>query len=230
MPKLPKPDKGPKPQLTGFPAAVLDFYEDLENDNTKVFWDAHKAFYDSAIRAPMVALTQALAAEFGPAKVFRPYRDVRFSRDKAPYKTSQGAFVGVAPQTGYYVQVSAAGLRTAGGFYRASSAGLALVRAAIDGPDGGELQRITAGLRRAGWEIGGETLKTAPRGYRPDHPRIELLRHRSLTAGRTYGFDPDLYGDGLVDLLRSDWRLLRPLVQWLAARLAGTGEPAGWRS
>ena len=95
----------------GFPEAALDFYEDLENDNTKSFWQANKAVYDEAVAAPMKALTAELEDEFGPAKVFRPYRDVRFAKDKTPYKTHQGAYVATGPSTGYYVQVGAAGVR-----------------------------------------------------------------------------------------------------------------------
>jgi biotin carboxyl carrier protein len=92
--------------FTGFPVAALDFYDDLEVDNTKSFWEAHKQTYRDQVRAPMVALTDALAEEFGDAKVFRPYRDVRFAKDKTPYKTHQGAFVGVAPATGWYVEIA----------------------------------------------------------------------------------------------------------------------------
>ena len=99
----------------GFPSAALDFYDDLEMDNTKSFWEAHKAVYAEAVKAPMVALTEALAPEFGTAKIFRPYRDVRFAKDKTPYKTHQGAYVAVAPATGWYVEVSAPGVRVGDG-------------------------------------------------------------------------------------------------------------------
>src|SRR5689334_23138077 len=94
----------------GFPAAALDFYDDLEVDNTKSFWQEHKSVYDECVAAPMKALTAALADEFGEAKIFRPYRDVRFAKDKSPYKTHQGAYVATGPSTGYYVQISAAGV------------------------------------------------------------------------------------------------------------------------
>ena len=97
--------------FTGFPVAALDFYDDLEVDNTKSFWEKHKEVYAEAVKAPMTALCAALAPEFAPdgqsAKVFRPYRDVRFAKDKTPYKTHQGAFVAVGPATGYYVELSA---------------------------------------------------------------------------------------------------------------------------
>ncbi len=94
--------------FTGIPVAALDFYEDLEADNSKTWWAAHKETYDEVVRRPMASLTAALEDEFGAAKLFRPYRDVRFSKDKIPYKTHQGAFVGLAESCGYYVQIDAA--------------------------------------------------------------------------------------------------------------------------
>ena len=202
----------------GFPAAALDFYDDLEVDNTKSFWEAHKAVYDESVKAPMVALTSALEPEFGSAKVFRPYRDVRFAKDKTPYKDHQGAFVAAGPATGWYVELSARGIRTGAGFYEASSGRLAAYREAVaHDKTGPALKRILAKLEKAGWTIGGDRLKTAPRGYDADHPRIELLRHRSLTVGRNIGFEPVVHTAALLDVVRDDWRALKPLVDWVAA-------------
>lgn len=201
--------------FSGFPVAALDFYDDLEQDNTKTFWEKHKHVYQESVLEPMKALTGALAEEFGAAKIFRPYRDVRFARDKTPYKTAQGAFVGVAPETGFYVQISAAGVRTGAGSYHLEPARLAHFRAdvahEIHGP---RLEQILAGLD--GYEIGGDTLKTTPRGYDKEHPRIELLRHRSLTAGRLIGFEPVIHTAELLEVVRADWRTLAPLVDWLS--------------
>jgi uncharacterized protein (TIGR02453 family) len=202
--------------FTGFPVAALDFYDDLELDNTKSFWAAHKDVYESAVRAPMTALVTALEDEFGKAKVFRPYRDVRFAKDKTPYKTHQGAFVAAGPSTGWYVEVAAPGVRVGVGFYEASSARLASIRDAIaDDRTGRELEGIIAGLTAAGWTLGGDTLKTSPRGYDADHPRIALLRHRSMTLGRSYGFEPVVHSPELVDRVREDWRAARPFVAWV---------------
>ncbi|TAL12327.1 MAG: DUF2461 family protein, partial [Frankiales bacterium] len=75
----------------GFPEEALVFYEGLEADNTKAYWTDHKALYDRTVKAPMEALLAQLEPEFGPATFFRPYRDVRFSKDKTPYKTHAGA-------------------------------------------------------------------------------------------------------------------------------------------
>lgn len=206
--------------FTGFPEAALDFYDDLEIDNTKSFWEAHKPQYLESVREPMVALTDELEPTFGPAKIFRPFRDVRFAKDKTPYKTHQGAFVGAGPACGWYLEIAARGFRTGAGFYDASSADLAHVRAAIvDESKGVALQRILATLQKKGFEVGGDRLKTAPRGFDAGHPRIDLLRHRSLTVTRDYGFEPVIHTPELVDAVRADWNAVRPLVEWLCLRL-----------
>jgi uncharacterized protein (TIGR02453 family) len=204
--------------FTGFPVAALDFYDDLEMDNSKSFWEAHRAVYKDAVEAPMKALTAALEPEFGPAKVFRPYRDVRFAKDKTPYKTHQGAFVASGPSTGWYVEISARGTRVGAGFYDASGPHLAAVREAMaEERTGRALERLLGKLERAGFEVGGEQLKTSPRGYDADHPRIHLLRHKQLFVGRSYGFEADAIDAGLLDRVRADWQALRPLVSWLRA-------------
>ena len=169
----------------------------------------------------MVALVSALAPEFAldrqSYKVFRPYRDVRFAKDKTPYKTNQGAYVAVAPATGWYVEISARGVRTGGGCYDMSGPRLAAYRDAVaDDKTGAQLTRITNKLTKAGWELGGEQLKTAPRGYDAEHRRIDLLRHKSLHAGKSYAFEPVIHTADLLDEVRADWKSLRPLIEWLA--------------
>jgi uncharacterized protein (TIGR02453 family) len=200
----------------GFPVAALDFYDDLELDNTKSFWEAHRQVYETAVKAPMTALVAALEPEFGAAKVFRPYRDVRFAKDKTPYKTHQGAYVASGPATGWYVQVGAPGVRVGVGFYDASPPQLAALREAFaHDRHGPQAQAIIDALVADGWELGGDRLKTTPRGYPADHPRIELLRHRSLTLGRSYGFEPVVHTPELLDQVREDWRAGRPFVEWV---------------
>jgi uncharacterized protein (TIGR02453 family) len=202
--------------FTGFPAAALDFYDDLEMDNTKSFWTAHKHVYEESVRVPMADLMAELEEEFGTAKLFRPYRDVRFAKDKTPYKTHQGAYVAVAPATGWYVQVSAPGVRVDAGFYDATADRLARLRTAIDDDRRGrQLEKLLAKLEKAGWSIGGDKLKTSPRGYDADHPRIDLLRHKSLTVGKNYGFAPVIHTAALVTQIRTDWQATTPLITWL---------------
>jgi uncharacterized protein (TIGR02453 family) len=202
--------------FSGFPSQALDFYDDLEVDNTRTFWEKHKGTYEYSVKRPMVALCAALAEEFGDAKVFRPFRDIRFAKDKTPYKTAQGAFVEVGPATGWYVEVSARGVRTGAGFYDASGPRIAHIREAIDDDRrGNDLAAMIKKLEANGWVIGGHVLKTAPRGYDLSHPRINLLRHKSLTIGHDYGFEPIIHTPELLEAVRDDWRTLRPFVEWV---------------
>ncbi|WP_228265847.1 DUF2461 domain-containing protein [Microlunatus elymi] len=209
--------------FAGFTTEALDFYDDLEVDNSKAFWDAHKQVYQDHVRGPMEALLAGLEREFGPAKIFRPYRDVRFAKDKTPYKTHQGAFVATAEATGWYVELSARGVMVAGGFYHAGPDALARFRRAVaDDVRGPELERLLAKLSRSHWETGGDRLKTAPRGFDLDHPRIELLRHRSLTVHKSYGFEPIIHSAELATKIKRDWRQVRPLVEWVSGQVSGT--------
>lgn len=204
-------------RFTGIPEAALDFYDDLEAENTRSFWTRHKGVYDTQVRAPMSALAAALEPEFGTAKTFRPYRDVRFAKDKTPYKTHQGVFVPRGPATGWYVEVAAPGVRVGVGFYEASSERLARIRDAIvDDRRGKQLENILDDLQDRGWTLGGDRLKTSPRGYDADHPRIELLRHRSMTLAKSYGFAPIIHTPELLAKVRNDWRAAGPFVEWVA--------------
>jgi uncharacterized protein (TIGR02453 family) len=198
--------------------AALDFYEDLGNNNTKAFWDEHKAVYKESVEAPMKALVAALEPEFGKAKIFRPNRDVRFSKDKSPYKDHMGAYVASANSpAGWYVQVSASGVMVGGGFYEAMPPQLAVVRAAIaDDATGAALEAMIDRYRAEGWDINSEGLKTVPRGYAKDHPRIELLRLKWIGIGRDYRHE-GIDTPELLDRIRADWEGVRPLVRWFDA-------------
>lgn len=208
--------------FAGFPLAGLDFYEDLEADNSKAFWTAHKKIYDESVLAPMKSLVADLEPDFGTAKIFRPYRDVRFAKDKSPYKTAQGAVVRAGAGVGWYVQINAAGLYVGGGFYQGSPDQLAQLRATIDDEvRGPELAAILAKLADAGFTIGGEKLKTKPKGYDADHPRIDLLRHKSITCGREFGAPAWLDTPRTAKEVRAAWETMRPLVEWLAAVVGG---------
>ena len=167
-------------------------------------------------------MTADLEADFGPAKIFRPYRDVRFSKDKTPYKTAQGAVVRTAAGAGYYLQIAAPGLYVGGGFYNGSPEQVARFRETVaDDVRGPELQAILAKLTKAGFTIGGEQLKTKPKGYDADHPRIDLLRHKSLTAGKEFGAPKWLSTKRAATEVRKAWESIRPLNDWLAAVVGG---------
>jgi uncharacterized protein (TIGR02453 family) len=199
--------------FTGIPIAALDFYEDLEADNTKAFWTAHKHVYDEHVKAPIEALSEALEPEFGTPKFFRPYRDVRFAKDKTPYKTHQGVWF---EETARYLHVSAAGLFVAGGYWDTSSAQVERLRRAVaDDVSGPALQRAVAAVTRAKFELGGQQLTRVPHGYAKDHPRAEMLRYKSLTAHREVGCPPWLATKGAKAQITKQLRALAPLVTWL---------------
>ena len=199
--------------FTGIPLAALDFYEDLEADNSKAFWTAHKQVYEESVRAPLQALAEALANDFGTAKYFRPYRDVRFSKDKTPYKTHQGLWFG---ETSVYLHVSAAGLFLAAGYWETSSSQVDRLRRAVaDDVAGPALERALAGVRRKGGEIGGARLTRVPAGYPNDHPRAELLRYKTLTAHRDLGAPGWLTTPGARTEIAKAWRGMAPVVAWL---------------
>lgn len=202
-------------RFSGFPVEAFDFYEGLAADNSRAYWTDHKPTYETAVREPMTALLAELGDEFGPPTVFRPYRDVRFSKDKRPYKEHQGGFVGAEDAIGWYVEVSAAGLLVAGGWYAPQGRQVARFRDSVDSAAGSELERLVAAVRAAGLDVGGDRLKTRPRGTDPDHPRIDLLRHRSLTCSRRLGAPGWVSTRTALRRVRDDWRRMAPLVEWL---------------
>src|ERR671923_2804284 len=112
----------------GWPAEAIEFYEGLEADNSRTYWQEHKAVYEEVVRGPMDQLLTELAPEFGEGRIFRPYRDVRFSKDKSPYKTAIGATAGTAG----YVHVDARGLAAGSGMWEMAPDQLERYRAAVD--------------------------------------------------------------------------------------------------
>jgi uncharacterized protein (TIGR02453 family) len=218
-------------RFRGWSDAALDFYRELEVENTRTFWAAHKAIYDAEVRAPFDALNDLVADEFGPLKVFRPHRDVRFSKDKTPYKTRCYAVTEGDGGEAYYVEISATGLVAASGYWMMARDQLARYRAAVDDDEAGpSLEQTIAALRRGRLTIEGHGLKTAPRGYPRDHPRIELLRHTSVAALRS--FDPAawLHTSGAAKRITDTWRAAAPMNSWLAEHVGPSSEapPDRW--
>jgi uncharacterized protein (TIGR02453 family) len=199
--------------FTGWTDAALDFFEGLEIDNSRAYWQAHKNVYDEQVRAPMEALLAELSKEFGQGKVFRPHRDIRFSADKTPYKTQAGASL-----AGHgYVQVSADGLAAASGRYVFATDQLARYRRAVDVDLPGEaLAKIVDDARAAGLTItAASSLSTAPRGYPKDHPRIELLRMKGLVTWKQWPVEPWLATARAKGKVVKVLRASVPLVEWL---------------
>ena len=204
----------------GWPAEAVDFFRDLEADNSKSFWQAHKDIYENSVRAPMDELLAELAPEFGPGRVFRPYRDVRFSPDKTPYKTNIAATVG---EMGY-VQLSTEGLTAGAGLVHLAPDQLERYRKAVDDDrTGAALEAAVAAARKAGHECDAyEALKTAPRGYPKDHPRVDLLRGKGLVMWHRWPVAPWLHTAKAKDRIAAVLRDAEPMTTWLAEHFGQT--------
>jgi uncharacterized protein (TIGR02453 family) len=199
--------------FSGWSAEAAAFFTGLQADNTKAYWGAHKPFYEAAVREPMAELLSELSGEFGPGRISRPYRDVRFRADKSPYKTEIYATL----DRGGYVNFSADGLTAAVGYFMMSAAQLERYRQAVDAePGGAQLTEVVRRLRAEGLEIGGgQALKGAPRGYPKDHPRIELLRYKGLICWRHWPVAPWLHTAKAKDQVAGFLRVAAPLQHWL---------------
>ena len=200
---------------------ALDFYEGLESDNTKTYWTAHKAIYDECVRAPLVALCEVLEPEFGDVHLFRPYNDLRFAKGRSPYKEQQGAVVGE-----HYLHVSAAGLFAASGYHQMAADQVERYRQGVDDKrTGGKLARVVGEIRSQGYTVGGDALKTQPRGYPADHPRIELLRYKGLAAWIEFGSPAWLHTAEAAERVAQAWRDIAPLSRWLDANVGSSTMP-----
>jgi uncharacterized protein (TIGR02453 family) len=203
-------------RFNGFPPSAFEFYERLEADNTRAFWHANKAAFDNDVKAPMAALLEELGG-YGPFHVFRPHRDVRFSKDKTPYKDHIGAYGESQGGAGFYVQLSHHGMFAGAGYYQMASDQLERYRAALDSDAlGSEIDAATAALAAQGFQIGAiSELKTAPRGYPRDHPRIELLRRKGLVATRQWPVSKWMHTKAVVGRVRDAWLAAAEMNAWL---------------
>jgi uncharacterized protein (TIGR02453 family) len=212
----------------GWPAEAIEFFEGLSADNSKSFWQANSAVYERSVKRPMEELLAEIEPEFGQARIFRPYRDVRFSKDKSPYKTNIAAMVGKE----WYVSVSAEGLGVGGGMHTMEPGQLDRYRrAVVDDHSGEELLAIVAAVAAAGYEVvPSAPLKKAPKGFPKDHPRVELLRARGIIVWKTWPPAPWL-GTAKAKARTADvLRACVPLNEWLAKYVGestAAARPAG---
>jgi uncharacterized protein (TIGR02453 family) len=210
----------------GWSDAALEFYRDLELQNDRSFWLAHKPVYDTEVRAPFEALGELVAEEFGPLRVFRPNRDVRFSKDKAPYKTRCYAVTEGEGGQAYYVEISAQGLVAATGFWMMAGDQLTRYRQAVDDDRAGAaLEGIVAQIEGQGLTLEGPGLKTAPRGYARDHRRVDLLRRKSVAAIRRFPPAGWLGTPSAATRIVDVWRAGGDMNAWLAAHVGPSTEP-----
>ncbi|MEO6651113.1 MAG: DUF2461 domain-containing protein [Ilumatobacteraceae bacterium] len=216
--------------FTGIPVEAIEFYERLEADNSKSFWDANRTTYRDVVKATAEELCAELA-EYGPFYLFRPHNDRRFHKNKPPYKTHQGAYGESEGGAGHYFHLSAAGLMCGTGYYSMAKDQLDRFRRAVDADSTGEeIAEIVVGLRSKRFEISAiDELKSAPRGYPKDHPRIELIRRKGLMASKDFGAPAWLHSKRAATRLRDTWEESREMNGWLDAHVGpSTLEPEGF--
>jgi len=204
----------------GWSNEAVEFFEGLEMDNSRDYWHAHKAVYDEKVRRPMEELLEELAKEFGEGKIFRPNRDVRFSLDKSPYKTN---IAGTLAKGGY-VSFSADGLGVGSGMYMPMPDQLERLRKAIaDDKSGRALEKLVAKVRGDGIDVSAhDELKTAPKGYPKDHPRIELLRMKGLITWKQWPVAGWLRTAKAKDRVVEVLHAAKPINAWLDKHVGPT--------
>ena len=236
----------PLSAFSGFTPAAQRFFRDLARNNDKAWFESHRSAYERALREPMKALIQAIdgrLARLAPEitgdprrSLFRIHRDIRFSKDKSPYKTNAGCWFfhraagrGVGQEgdgggAGFYFHLDATQVFVAGGLWMPARPALNRVRAAIAADPEALAAIVEApGFRRRFGPFHAEArLTRVPRGYPPDHPAADLLRYQSFTAGRQLAAG-EIRSGALVDHLARDFERLLPLVRWLNQAL---GYPA----
>jgi uncharacterized protein (TIGR02453 family) len=195
---------------------VFDWFEGLERDNSKAYFTATRERYETEVRGGLEAMLDELSEAFdGEARVFRQQRDLRFTPDKSPYKTRTYGIVQTA-HAGLYAQLSVRGLYAGTGYYQMARDQLERYRTAVaDDRTGTELAEAVAAVERAGLDVEGWSLRTAPRGYPRDHPRIELLRRKALIAGRARPGEGGITREDALDHVAGAWRAAAPLNAWL---------------
>jgi uncharacterized protein (TIGR02453 family) len=219
-------------QVGSFSTKATAFFAGLERDNSKDYWTANKAVFEKEVREPMADLLDSLPERWQPFKAFRMNRDIRFSPDKSPYKTQHGAAHEI-DGTVYYVHFDARGLMAACGAHMMAPDQLDRYRQAVaSDATGRALQDMLQELSQLGFEVGhgmGEPLKTAPRGYPKDHPRVDLLRQKVVSAHRR------LTGGSLRDaaavrqFVVDSFDACEPMNDWIRSNIGPTRTESGRR-
>jgi uncharacterized protein (TIGR02453 family) len=202
------------PAFRGFPPEALEFLRDLEANNDRDWFKANRARYDEHVVGPVRALGEDLA-DLGRPHLFRPWNDTRF-HPRPPIKEQVGLAVGHEGAGGYYVELSLDGFLVAAGMYQLAPDQVDRLRRAIDaGRTAAGLTRALKRARAAGLELGEPALARAPRGYAADHPRVDLLRRRSLTVHRRHDLGAWLHKPRAGKVIREELEAAAPLVRWL---------------
>ena len=197
-------------EFTGFTRDAFSFWKGLERHNNRDWFQAHREQYEQTVRRPMQLLIDELAPLYGPGRLSRINKDMRFAKEK-PYKNYLATGLG-----GSYISFSKDGLWVGTGMYKPEPAALRQLREAIaDDTSGRELTRLIASLGRKGFEVDTHArLDKPPRGYDATHPRVELLRMKDIYVGKSFGVE-DVSSANLVRGVARAMAELEPFRKWL---------------
>jgi uncharacterized protein (TIGR02453 family) len=202
------------PAFRGFPVEALDFLRELEANNDRDWFKANRARYEESLVGPVTALGEDLS-DLGRPHLFRPWNDTRF-RPGPPIKEHVGLAVGHEGAGGFYVELSLDGLLVAAGLHNPAPDQVDRLRRGIDsGRTAAGLSRALAGAQAGGLILNDPDLTRAPRGFAPDHPRVDLLRRRRLTVYRRHPLAAWMHGAGAGKRIRQELDAAAPLVAWL---------------
>lgn len=206
--------------FAGFAPEACFFFAELARNNEKAWWEANRHRHRDGIAGPMQALMDEAQARFGgEVKLFRPNRDVRFSKDKSPYAVHQRAALhGIGPMA-LYAAVDAEGFHAGGGVFEFVPERLALYRSVVAAEGGEAFAAAVAAAAAAGAVLSGDSLAKVPKGFPPDHPRGDLLRMKNLILlGR---LPPERVGE--AEAVRAHafalWEAVKPVADWLLAAM-----------
>ena len=212
--------------MTCFSTDSTAFLQDLAKNNDREWFAANKARYEQYLKKPAAAFAQEMAGKLEALtgtphkpKVFRIYRDVRFSKDKTPYNTHLR--ISFAPEgeaktpPGWFFGIEQDHVVVGTGVFGYEKAELERFRDRIAGSDGAALEKILGKLKATGVRIGEPDLKRVPAGYDADHPRSDLLRHKGLTVWVDQSDAKSAYGEKAVANCLAEFRKLKPVFDWL---------------
>ena len=208
-------------------SAIFQFFNKLEQNNNREWFEQHKPEF-KALETTVKQFGEALKDQLNQHdsidrfKLFRVYRDVRFSKDKTPYKTHFGmAWHRTKPEYrgGYYLHLKPNDIFLACGFWDPNPADLKRIRQEID-MDADEYRDIInePNFKRIWGELQGDAVKTAPKGYAKDHPNIDLLRHKQHIFMVRYN-EEDVTAEDFLDRLDTALQAVRPFVDYMSAVL-----------
>jgi uncharacterized protein (TIGR02453 family) len=214
------------PKFKGFPVEAIEFLHELELNNDRDWFKANRARYEEFIVSPVSALGEDLS-DLGRPRMFRPWNDTRF-RPGPPIKEHVGLAIGYEGAGGLYVELSLDGLLVAGGLHNPAADQVDRLRRAVDASrTAASLSRAVNLATAAGLRLSEPDLVRAPRGYPADHPRLEMLRRRSLTVARRHDLTRWLHTAKAGTRIRGELEAITPLVKWLREHVGPSQRSSG---